>query len=358
MLAGRVRALCGIVAALFVVAGCAELAGRPNPSPAPARGVLIEIPGHGAVEHAVWRPAPNAAEGTVLLVHGTPGGWSQLASLAERLAESGFAAISFSRPGYHGTPLEAGASFEAQADLANALLERLGVARAAVVGVSGGGPVALQMALRHPERVPALVLVAAVTFESPGLELAAIRMPGRWDDLRARFTALRPQRALRRCGVADPERRQGYAADPALRRRLAALFRSLGRSRATNAGLRNDYAQAIARNPAGYPLSAIRARTLGIYGRDDPVVPPVHGERLQHEIAGGRLELVDGGHCFFVLDEEAVVERIVRFLEDRSGGAAAAPAATQPDRGSSSGDEQPKNRAQTDRGDGSSRSSS
>ena len=52
-----------------------------------------------------------------------------------------------------------------------ALLDRLGIARAPVVGYSMGGRVALHLALGAPERVAALVLESA----SPGIADAAQR---------------------------------------------------------------------------------------------------------------------------------------------------------------------------------------
>jgi pimeloyl-ACP methyl ester carboxylesterase len=44
-----------------------------------------------------------------------------------------------------------------------ALLDTLNISKAVVIGVSGGGPTALQFALRHPHRSSALVMVAAIT---------------------------------------------------------------------------------------------------------------------------------------------------------------------------------------------------
>src|SRR4051812_28301363 len=79
------------------------------------------------------------------------------------LADSGFEVIAPSRPGYLGTPLEGRESIDDQADLHAALLEALGHERAGVVCWSGGGPSSYRLAVRHPERVSALVAFAAVS---------------------------------------------------------------------------------------------------------------------------------------------------------------------------------------------------
>jgi pimeloyl-ACP methyl ester carboxylesterase len=53
---------------------------------------------------------------------------------------------------------------DAQVDQLIGLLDLLGLRRAILVGHSAGGAVAVQFALRHPERVTALVLVAAAIY--------------------------------------------------------------------------------------------------------------------------------------------------------------------------------------------------
>ncbi len=67
-----------------------------------------------------------------------------------------------SRPGYLGTPLASGRSPADQARLYAALLGALGVRRAAVLAVSGGGPSALEFARLFPERCWAAVVVSSV----------------------------------------------------------------------------------------------------------------------------------------------------------------------------------------------------
>ena len=121
----------------------------------------------------------------VLLVHGSPGGSDSSLAMGRFLVEAGFELIAPSRPGYLTTPLEGRESIDAQADLLAALLDALGHDRAGMVTWSGGGPSGYRLAVRHPERVSALVAFAAVShdyhladedFES---ELMKTR-PGNW----------------------------------------------------------------------------------------------------------------------------------------------------------------------------------
>src|SRR5215472_7409005 len=96
----------------------------------------------------------------VLLLHGAMGGYDQSVRLGRAaIGETGFDGIAVSRPGYLGTPLSAGRKPEEQADLCARLLDRLGIEKAAVVAVSGGGQCALQFALRHPRLCRAVVMI-------------------------------------------------------------------------------------------------------------------------------------------------------------------------------------------------------
>lgn len=96
----------------------------------------------------------------VLALHGTMGGWNQSMSLVRTIGAPGFRYLALSRPGYLGTPLQVGKSPATQADLCAALLDALGIADAGVIGLSGGGPIALQFAQRHSSRTWGLLLVS------------------------------------------------------------------------------------------------------------------------------------------------------------------------------------------------------
>ncbi len=108
----------------------------------------------------------------VLLLHGFTGSAAAWRPLIE--SWGGFRTIAVDIIG-HGASESPGdltryAMSECADDLA-AVLDRLGVEQAAVLGYSLGGRVALRFALRYPERLRALVLESA----SPGIEDAAER---------------------------------------------------------------------------------------------------------------------------------------------------------------------------------------
>jgi 2-hydroxy-6-oxonona-2,4-dienedioate hydrolase len=111
----------------------------------------------GPIEYAVTGEGP-----AVLLVHGAGGGFDQGLGIARELA--GFRVITMSRFGYLRTPLPRDASPAAQADAHACLLDALRIERAAIAGVSAGGPSTLQFALRHPARTRAMVLLVPLAY--------------------------------------------------------------------------------------------------------------------------------------------------------------------------------------------------
>ena len=124
-----------------------------------ATGSKILQTAAGPIEYA------EAGEGPpVLVIHGAGGGFDQGLDIAEGLVQHGFRAIAPSRFGYLRTPLPKKGSPAAQADAHAAVLDALGIQRCPVLGVSAGGPSAMQLALRHPERVSALVLMVPAAY--------------------------------------------------------------------------------------------------------------------------------------------------------------------------------------------------
>jgi pimeloyl-ACP methyl ester carboxylesterase len=173
MTAWRSRRTALIVAAAVVVASGAFTYARYHPSIEQARariatGSRIAATRCGPIEYAETGQGP-----AVLVVHGAGGGFDQGLEVAGGLARAGFRVIAPSRFGYLRTPLPVDGSAEAQADAHACLLDALNVSRAAVMGVSAGGPSALQLALRFPDRTTALVLLVPALYAPRPAEVPA-----------------------------------------------------------------------------------------------------------------------------------------------------------------------------------------
>jgi pimeloyl-ACP methyl ester carboxylesterase len=170
----RRRSVLLVVAAIVVGAGALSYAGyRPSLDRARARvstGSRIAATRCGPIEYAEQGDGPP-----VLVVHGAGGGFDQGLDLGTDLARAGFHVIAPSRFGYLRTPVPADATAEAQADAHACLLDALHIPRAAVMGVSAGGPSALLLAQRHPDRTAALVLLVPAANALRGSDAAPPR---------------------------------------------------------------------------------------------------------------------------------------------------------------------------------------
>lgn len=95
----------------------------------------------------------------VVLVPGLLGSAFGYRQLIDQLADAGYRAIVIEPLGIGGSgrPEKADYSLTAQADRLAVAIERLGLDRPLVVAHSVGGSMALRLALRHPERVRAIV---------------------------------------------------------------------------------------------------------------------------------------------------------------------------------------------------------
>src|SRR5262245_5968677 len=112
-------------------------------------------------------PIEYAEQGTgipLLSIHGAGGGYDQgLANVADLVGE-GFHVIAPSRFGYLRTPVPSDTSPAAQADAHAALLAELNIANPIVVGISAGARSAVELAIRHPDQVAALILIVPGTY--------------------------------------------------------------------------------------------------------------------------------------------------------------------------------------------------
>lgn len=106
-----------------------------------------------------------------LAIHGTGGGFDQglLAAKQAGIDLSEYRVIAPSRFGYLRTPLPHGdTSPAAEADAHACLLDALGITEPVVVeGVSAGALSAMQLAIRHPDRVSALLLMVPAAWSPP-----------------------------------------------------------------------------------------------------------------------------------------------------------------------------------------------
>jgi 3-oxoadipate enol-lactonase len=192
------------------------------------------------------------------------------------------------------------------ADDAAALIDAVGWEDCLVMGVSFGGMVAQEVAIRHPERVRRLVLACTSAGGAGGAsyplhELADLS-PEERSDVRMQLIDTRWDEAWRR-------------ANPEMVKLLGARLGMAGEGGAPAPGLTNQLA-ARAEHDTADRLGSITCPTLVCGGRFDGIAPPANSEFLARAIPGARLELFDGGHGFFMQDAAALPAIIAFLAED------------------------------------------
>jgi len=186
------------------------------------------------------------------------------------------------------------------------VLDKLGIGRVDLLGLSWGGAVAQQFAFQHPHRCRRLVLVSTAT--------GVLMVPAHPRVLAKMVT---PRR------FRDPE----YAADIA-----AAIYGGTARTdpepvaelfyRQAHAGSRRGYLFQLLAGSVWTSLPAlwaIRQPTLLIAGTDDPIIPVVNAHIMHRMLPHSTLHLHPGGHVELVTNAATFGPVISGFLRSDQG---------------------------------------
>lgn len=246
----------------------------------------------------------KTGEGPALLsIHGSPGGYDHGVGLPQIIDIREFTVIAPSRPGYLRTPLSSGANPEEQADLHAALLDELHIEQAIVLAASGGGPSALQFALRHPDRCRGLVLLCVVSQRYVEKEVFQTLSP----------IARMGKQAINNLALFDPFIYLLQSLASLQNSPVPDVLSSLSQASLRKEGYRNDMHQFAAMMP--YPLKDISVPTFIAQGTADTDVPFEHAQLLADSISGARLVPVPGGdHLFFITHQKEFLPALQDFL--------------------------------------------
>jgi 3-oxoadipate enol-lactonase len=188
-----------------------------------------------------------------------------------------------------------------------AILDREGIDRAFLVGLSMGGMTAMRLALRAPERIAGMVLIDSnADVEERGKRAQYAVMVA----IYRRFGLIRP---IARRSAHIMLGRTSLKERPALIDELAATVARHPREQVVRA------IQAVFGRPDLVPrLGGITCPTLVLVGAEDVATPPRKSERIQAAIPGARLEVIDGvGHLSALEDPGAVATRVLAFLAEQ-----------------------------------------
>lgn len=251
----------------------------------------------------------RAGQGLPLVaLHGIGSNASGFAALLPHLP-AGQRVIAWDAPGYGGSePLSA--DWPLAADYAGALaglLDRLGIARAVILGHSLGTLMAAAFARRWPDRVAALVLASCAAGHGvvPGAELSPASA-ARIDEL----TALGPERFAEARAARLVFRPEAHPDVAALVRRNMAQVRLPGYAQA---------ARMLASGRLADDLAALEVPASVIVGAEDVVTPPA-ANRLAHQsipapLRGPLIELPGAGHAIYQQEPAAFARALATCLD-------------------------------------------
>lgn len=188
------------------------------------------------------------------------------------------------------------------------LIQNLNLGATHIIGISMGGMIAQELAIRYPHLVDRLVLVSTTaggpTAVNAKPEIAVLLVRPEQEDLETRvrrtFTAIAGEGYMAahpedldhivKNSIEKPMTLEGY------QRQLGASF---GHFSVGTAG----------------QLSQITAPTLVLHGMDDPLIPYPNGQFLAEHIPGARLASFPGvGHLLMIEAPEEFNNEVIEFL--------------------------------------------
>ncbi len=241
----------------------------------------------------------------MVMIHGAQGDQSMFSGLAAAFAGD-YRVVTFDQ---RGSGLSAKPdmpySIAIFADDTAALMDHLSMSSAHIVGVSMGGMIAQEFALRHPRKVRSLVL-GCTTPGGPN----AIRAGG---DALPNAYSTKPMTAEERGkALAEAAFSKSYLAkhpeviNNMIEARRARPIDTVGFAhRMKAAGAHNTYDR----------LTEIRCPTLVITGKDDALIAWENSRIIAERIPGAELVLLEpAGHCFWMEQPEKTRDAIARFI--------------------------------------------
>ena len=189
-----------------------------------------------------------------------------------------------------------------------------------MVGGSAGAPSALQMAIRHPDRVSALVLLVPLAYKPPAQADSASPLPPWVESTMMRllgsdflfWAALKVARdPVIKVVLATPPELLTTATSPE-RARVNAMLDNILPVSIRAEGLKSD--TAVGKHLAPAPLESIRAPTIVISARDDRYGTYASAQYTASRISGAKfIGFNEGGHTWVGHDEE-VMSEIVKLV--------------------------------------------
>jgi pimeloyl-ACP methyl ester carboxylesterase len=268
-----------------------------------------------------YREAGPQDAPAILLLHGFPTSSNMFRNLIPRLATS-WHVVAPDYPGFGQSSMPSHSdfdySFENLTNVVEALVEKLGLTKYSIYVMDYGAPIGYRLALRHPERVQALIVQNGNAYDEGLREF--------WDPIKKYWNDPTPEnREAIRFLVAPKSTRWQYengVADRTLLDPTTWTLDQVGLDRPGNAEIQLDLFYSYRTNVPLYPdfqafFRQFQPPTLIVWGKNDFIFPSEGALPYPRDLKDVETHLLDTGHFALETHGEEIANRIEGFLKSR-----------------------------------------
>ena len=265
-----------------------------------------------------YRDAGPQGAPAILLLHGFPTSSNMFRNLIPRLASS-FRVIAPDYPGFGQSSMPDhktyAYTFENYAEIVDKLVEQLGVSKYSMYVMDYGAPVGYRLALRHPERVQALIVQNGNAYDEGLLEF--------WDPIKKYWKDATPENRAGLHFLVDLKatrwQYENGVSDLTLLDPTAWALDQLGLDRPGNRDIQMDLFYDYRTNIPIYPdfqnfFRKNQPPTLVVWGKNDFIFPPEGAAPYSRDLKNIETHLLDTGHFALETHGEKIASRIETFL--------------------------------------------
>ena len=294
------------------------VAGRPTRTRYPVHFRTIRIEN----VDVFYREAGQQDAPVILLLHGYPTSSNMFRNLIPRLAGS-FRLLAPDYPGFGQSSMpdyrEFDYTFENLAGVVDAFVESLGVRKYSLYVMDYGAPIGYRLALRHPDRIQALIVQNGNAYEEGLLEF--------WDPIKKYWADPTAENMAAMSSFSEPAstrwQYENGVSDTSLLDPTTWLVDQVGLDRPGNRDIQNALMRDYATNLHQYPefqafFRNYQPPTLIVWGENDTIFPPEGAAAYHRDLKLVETHMFPTGHFALETHGAEIADRIEQFLLKRS----------------------------------------
>ena len=266
-----------------------------------------------------YRDAGPQDAPAILLLHGFPTSSNMFRNLIPRLANS-VRLIAPDYPGFGQSNIPDhktyAYSFENYADIVDKLAGQLGATKYSMYVMDYGAPVGYRLALRHPERIQALIVQNGNAYDEGLLKF--------WDPIKKYWKDATPENRASLHFLVEPKstrwQYENGVSDLTLLDPTTWALDQIGLDRPGNRDIQMDLFYDYRTNVPLYPefqnfFRKNQPPTLIVWGKNDFIFPPEGAAPYSRDLKNLETHLLDTGHFALESHGEEIANRIETFLK-------------------------------------------